>query len=138
MSPPSHSGHRPNVIDPPPDKDYQEIASDVDYVCHPAHKTYPLPGQGGWGGSRPKASRTSFCPTEFKGEEDQLAEWVAEAIRKKAVSRNFSGDYPDEIWYKADDGTVYKGRISNPGQGEYHGFPISEDEWPQEIEEIYG
>jgi len=66
-----------------------------------------------------------------------LTKWVAQAIRKKAVSGNFRGDYPSVIWYKAADGTVYEGRITNRVQGIYHGYPISEDEWPQNIEDYY-
>lgn len=130
MSPPSHSGHRPNVIDPPPDRDYEEIASDVQYTGSDYHKPYKPT-------SRPKASRTTPCPPKFKGKEDMLTGWVAAAIRKGAVSGNFQGDYPREIWYKAGDGRVYKGRITNHVQGEYHGFPIPEEEWPQKIDEYY-
>lgn len=130
MSPPSHSGHRPNVIDPPPGKDYDAIASDVQYEGSPYHKR-DTPT------SRPKANRTTLCPPRLNGEQELLSEWVAEAIRRRAVSGKFRGDYPSEVWYKAEDGQVYKGRITNQAQGTYHGFPIPESEWPQKIEECY-
>lgn len=128
MSPPSHSGRRPNVIDPPPDKDYREIASDVRYRGSDYHKRHKPAGRD---------HRTTFCPPRLNGKQDMLSEWVAEAIRKGAISGNFRGDYPSEIWYMTEDGKVYKGRITNQGLGEYHGFPIPKEEWPQKIEEYY-
>lgn len=42
------------------------------------------------------------------------------------------GDFPRYLWIRA--GTqCYEARLVNQGLGQYKGYPIESDEWPEEV-----
>lgn len=41
------------------------------------------------------------------------------------------------MWYKLDN-VVYEGRLVNRGLGDYKGYKLNENEWPENIEAFYG
>lgn len=115
-----------------PDSDQLEaVAKRVSYVGSPEHKDMPsFAGQ-----PRPRAD-ASICPRELTGDRDRVEAWLRDAIRKGAVGELMEGDFPRYAWYK-DDRTVYEARLVNRGLGEYKGYPLEADEWPDGIERIY-
>lgn len=44
--------------------------------------------------------------------------------------------FPRYIWFKQGD-VAYEGRLVNSGSGEYKGWPLARDEWPDDLESIY-
>lgn len=48
----------------------------------------------------------------------------------------WEGDFPRYVWYKHGD-TVFEGRLVNRETGEYKGYPLHGDEWPDGIAEVY-
>jgi hypothetical protein len=68
--------------------------------------------------------------------------WTAEmanralknAIRRGLVSEEWRNDLPRYAWHLEDD-TVYEAVLTNQGTGEYHAYPLSEEqEWPKDLE----
>jgi hypothetical protein len=62
--------------------------------------------------------------------------WLKKAIRKGVVGGYWEGGFPRYAWYKDGD-TVYEARLTNPGNGEYKGYPLLHAEWPDKIENFY-
>ena len=53
------------------------------------------------------------------------------------VGGQWDGKFPRYVWSK-DGESVYEARLTNPMKGEYKGYPIRRDEWPEGIEKYYG
>ena len=87
---------------------------------------------------RPRKRTTTLCPlTTEAGRLQarlQAIEWVRSAIANGQY-RFFEGDktFPKKIWHRAA-GKIWCGLISNPGKGEYKGWPIED----KELHEIFG
>ncbi len=115
----------------PAEADLSGLADAVSYTGSPEHKDMPsFAGQ-----PRPRAD-ASLCPRELTRERDRVAEWLKEAIRRGAVGGIWEGGFPRYVWYK-HEAQVYEARLVNRGNGEYKGYPLGADEWPDGIEELY-
>jgi len=66
-----------------------------------------------------------------------LNQWLREAIEKGCCTVFLDDTFPRYVWYKDGD-TVYEGRLVNHSSGEYKGYPLRPEEWPDRIEEYYG
>ena len=88
---------------------------------------------GGNVGRRRKQT-TTLCPLTTEDGRHQATEWVRLAIASGQY-RFFQGDqaFPKKLWHRAGT-TIWCGIISNPGKGEYKGWPIEEKEW----REVFG
>ncbi len=58
-------------------------------------------------------------------------------LRRGATGGPWEGDFPRYVWYKLDN-VVYEGRLVNRGLGDYKGYKLNENEWPENIEAFYG
>lgn len=57
---------------------------------------------------------------------------LVEAICKRCVHRDFEGGYPRRVWAYVN-GVLHEARLSNEGNGEYHGFPLEyEEQYPHD------
>lgn len=115
----------------PQDTNLDELASRVQYIGSPEHKDFPS-----FAGIPRLKADASTCPREIRDKE-MVEDWLRSAIRRGAVSKNFTGDFPRYVWYKSGD-TVFEARLVNQGDGSYKGYPLGEDEWPRGIEDLYG
>jgi hypothetical protein len=107
---------------PSPQLDLTAMAEKVTYIISREHKDYLT--SAGPGKLR---SDASACPRGLDFEE--VAEWLKEAVRVCSVSAAFDGDFPRYVWRRVG-GCVYEARLSNPGLGEYKGYPIQDYEAP--------
>ena len=57
-------------------------------------------------------------------------------MKKGCVSAFFEGEFPRYVWYK-DGRVVYEARLINKTLGQYKGYPLNDDEWPEFIENFY-
>ena len=134
MRAPQRRRPQKRVTDAPSDVDLDEVASRTMYVGSPEHSS--IPGLGLPRRWRPDATR---CPPEITDKELVL-EWLRSAIRRGAVSEYWEPNqqigFPRYVWHKEGD-TVYEARLVNRGDGSYKGYPITDDEWPKGIEDIY-
>lgn len=116
----------------PDDVDLVGLAASVSYTGSPEHKDMPSFA----GHPRPRAD-ASICPRELTRDPARIGAWLGEAMRKGAVGGIWEGDFPRYAWYKEGE-QVYEARLVNRGKGEYKGYPLGPDEWPDGIEELYG
>ena len=121
---------RRTVVDPPLGLSLEAVAKRVRYVGSPEHKDRPsFAGQ-----PRPRAD-ASICDPSLANSQAQLTRWLRDAARRGFVGAPWEGDFPRYVWYKRN-GVVYEGRLVNRGSGEYKGYPLRRDQWPEELEEL--
>jgi hypothetical protein len=105
-----------------------ELAMHVRYVGSPEHKDIPS-----FAGSPRPRSDASICDRALAQDRKKVQNWLVQAISNGQVGEIWEGKYPRYVWYQ--DGTVlYEGRLVNREQGEYKGYPLSDEEWPENWE----
>ncbi len=113
--------------------DIDNLINRVRYVGSPEHKDAPNdlinPNY-----HKPRAD-ASICPRDINNI-DIVNTWLREAFSKGAISEYMEGDFPRFVWYKTN-GMAFQGRLTNRGNGEYKGFPVSLSELPKGIDKIY-
>jgi hypothetical protein len=101
------------------------------YVGSVEHKKSPsFAGQ-----PRPRAD-ASICPDYLAKKQGKVTGWLKEAIRKGSVSNWWEGNFPRYVWYKSEN-TVFEARLINKVNGEYKGWPLNHNEWPDQIVDFY-
>jgi hypothetical protein len=119
------------IASAPEGTDLVSLAERVQYVGSPEHKDSPsFAGQ-----PRPRADAT-ICDRSFVDRLDEINEWLMAAIRIGCVGAPWEEDFPRYAWYKDGD-VVYEARLVNKGLGQYKGYAIQRDEWPDRIEDYY-
>jgi hypothetical protein len=126
---------KPGSIAPwPPGKPPPEsIAQRAQYVASGEHKDYPSP-DGLWTvvAKVDKAKCARFARTEWH----RLQEVLREAISAPCVHVEFRGDFPARAWAFIN-GDLHEARLSNRGNGEYHGFPLEyQEQWPDDPNDL--
>jgi len=53
-------------------------------------------------------------------------------MREGACGDYWEGDFPRYLWIQVG-GQRYEARLVNQGLGQYKGYPIELDEWPEEV-----
>lgn len=127
----AHRRHRPRLrtmVDPPPGIDLLKLAKRVRYVGSPEHKKHPsFAGQ-----PRPRAD-ASLCDPSLATTQTELTRWLQAGIRRGYVGAPWEGDYPRYVWHKVGD-VVYEARLINRENGQYKGYPLRPEEYPQGLE----
>lgn len=54
-------------------------------------------------------------------------------MRSGAVGAPWEGDFPRYVWRREGD-VVYEARLINREIGEYKGYPLQRDEWPEGLD----
>lgn len=104
----------------------ERIAKQVTYTGSPEHKdTYSFVGL-----PHPRAD-ASLCDKSLAREREKVQEWLRYAVLRGWIGEPWEGGFPRYVWYRGED-TVYEGRLINRDQGEYKGYPLSPEEWPEE------
>lgn len=116
------------LVDPPAGIDLNEIANDARYVGSPEHKDRP--SFAGW--PRPRAD-ASICDPQLAQSQDEITGWLRCAIREGKVGAPWEDRFPRYVWYRKDN-IVYEGRLVNQGLGEYKGYPLDPDQYPEGFE----
>ena len=96
-------------------------AAKVRYTGSPYHRS---PGSK----AGPIAQRTglsSRCPSNWTNAE--ATRLLRLAITEARVSMIWEHGYPRYVWH-LDGDVLYEARLTNSGNGEYHGYPL-EDRW---------
>jgi hypothetical protein len=69
-------------------------------------------------------------------QQGKLTRWLRKAIRLGAVGAPIEGSFPRYVWYKDGD-QVYEGRLVNRTSGEYKGYQLRREEWPDGLGDLY-
>jgi hypothetical protein len=54
---------------------------------------------------------------------------LRDAITRNQVSDLTEGGFPRYVWHREGD-TMYEARLVNSSLGQYKGYPLHPDEWP--------
>lgn len=113
------SPNRRLIKTPDPDR-IGELRENIRFVGSPKHKRNPKPfGLGPFNGKR---GDETLC--------DRDAEFSIEDYRNISgmIDRGLrAGQFSENerlIWTVADNGWIFEGRVTNPQQFEYHGYPL--------------
>ena len=113
---PGGTGRWPSGAQPP-----AAVAPQVRYVANGEHKDYPS-ATGLWT-FHPRADKAK-CDRYPEAVWPRLAQALREAILAACVSNEFRAGFPARVWAYVN-GTLHEARLSNRGNGEYHGFPLN-------------
>lgn len=103
------------------------MAARASYVGSPEHKDTPsFAGQ-----PRPRAD-ASICDRGLAKNQALVTRWLRKAIRLGSVGALWEGDFPRYVWHKEGD-VVFEGRLVNQASGQYKGYPLNPEEWPQDL-----
>lgn len=131
MRAPRRRRPRLRAVLPESERPDPSVADEATFLGSPEHKDTPSFA----GMPRPR-SDASICSPELSGQQIKLTRWLRQAIRRGAVGAPVEGRFPRYVWFK-EGGVVYEGRLVNRGTGEYKGYQLVRDEWPQGLEELY-
>lgn len=101
------------------------LSEKVTYIGSPEHKDTPSFA----GTPRPRAD-ASICDRELSQDRERVQQWLECAVSSGCVGELKEGEFPRYVWYR-DTEIVYEGRLVNRGNGEYKGYPLHENEWPE-------
>ena len=100
------------------------IARAVGYGGNPEHKRNP----GDFGLEPPSAHHKqptkSLCDTVEIFERKTALRLLKKGARRGMFSRQFRGDFPQNIWSVTDQGEVLEAQLENRELGTYHGYPM--------------
>ncbi len=100
------------------------LARRVTYIGSPEHKdTLSFAGH-----PRLRAD-ASVCDRTLARDQIKVQGWLQDAVRRGYIGEPWEGDFRRYVWYLVE-GTLYEGRLINRAQGQYKGYPLTEDEWP--------
>jgi hypothetical protein len=121
----------PRTIQPPPEGiDVSKLPSRVTYVGSPEHKTGPSFA----GSPRPRADATK-CDSALSGRLNEIQQWLRRAFEVHCFGGPWEGGLPRYAWCKVGE-IVYEARLLNSGLGQYKGWPLEREEWPDGIDDF--
>ena len=124
-TPRHHRSKAREVVPPPSGVDLAQSVARAKYVGSPEHKDSPSFA----GRPRPRADAT-ICDRSFLDKQALLCNWLQDSLQQGRVGGLWEGDFPRFVWYREGD-TVYEGRLINRAKGEYKGYLLRPDEWPE-------
>lgn len=110
---------------PAPDTDLVALSERVSYIISTEHKDYLTAA-----GPGKLRSDASACPRGL--DLSEVERWLKRAVAHGDVSAA-GGEFPRYAWTRVE-GRVYEARLSNPGLGQYKGYPIHDYEAPGWLE----
>ena len=124
MKPPKqrHRSTKDRAISPPPPEVLlSEVATSVQYTGSPYHKR--IPSFAGPPSFRPDAS---ICPNKLATRQDDIEQWLKRAVEAGHCGGDWKQGFPHHVWHREGE-ILYEGCLTNPGNGEYHGYPLEPD-----------
>lgn len=104
------------------------IITIVRYTGSPYHRS---PGSKA-GPTAKRAGVTSKCPPTWTNA--SATEALRRSIFEARVSQYWEGGFPRYVWY-LDGDVLYEARLTNQGNGEYHGYPLEDRwQWPKQLQ----
>lgn len=106
----------------------KQIITIVRYTGSPYHRS---PGSKA-GPSVKRAGLTSRCPPSWTNA--SATEALRRSVSEVLVSQYWEGGFPRFVWY-LDGDVLYEARLTNQGNGEYHGYPLEDRwQWPKQLQ----
>ena len=124
----AHKRRRPRrreLVHPPSGVDLAAVAARAHYVGSGEHKSFPS-----FAGAPALRADASKCDPSL-ADAAELTGWLREAILAGQVGEPLeSNSFPRYVWVVRGD-TCYEGRLVNAELGQYKGYPLESNEWPE-------
>ena len=75
----------------------------------------------------PRPDKT-VCDRPTPGRGRNAADLLRSGFRRGMVSEQRRGDWPQKVWAVDEEGIVYEAQLGNLETGEYHGYPMKQDD----------
>lgn len=115
--------------DPPlSEEERTKLAGSIRYKGSPYHKEDP----GDFGLTPPSAPRPdkTLCDHAKIFTVAEARALLERGVRKGLTSDQWRGSFPQNIWSVSDAGIPFEAQLENQVAGEYHGYPLQEnDPW---------
>jgi hypothetical protein len=121
------TAHNRTLVGAPEGIDLHVVASLAHYVGSPEHKDRPSFA----GYPRPRAD-ASICDPNISRDQDGLTERLRESIRAGIIGAPWEGRFPRYVWCKIDD-SIFEARLVNKGSGQYKGYKLEPEQYPQGV-----
>ena len=118
------------VVNPPEGINLAQLAERACYVGSPEHKSAPS-----FAGPPKPRGDASCCDQSLNQAQLKVNAWLKKALRRGAVGAPWEGDFPRYVWHRQGD-VVFEARLTNREAGEYNGYPLLSDEWPDGLDHL--
>lgn len=118
------------IVEPPAGTDLAKLAERAVYVGSPEHKSAPS-----FAGPPKPRGDASCCDQSLNQARSRVNAWLKKALRRGAVGAPWEGDFPRYVWHRQGD-VVFEARLTNREAGEYKGYPLLQDEWPDGLDPL--
>lgn len=107
-------------------EDLKPLADRVRYGGNPEHKRNP----GDFGLSPPGHPRPdkTLCDGAGIFSRRNALGLLREGVRKGLISRQWRGEYPQNVWAVTREGVPLEAQLENAERGIYHGYPMPESD----------
>lgn len=115
-------------------EDLKRWSRKISYIGNAEHKRNP----GDFGLSPPLGPRRgkTLCDAVKLFKKSEALKLLRKGVRRGLVSEQMRGDFPQNIWAVADDGTPLEAALDNQQTGSYHGYPMwRDDEFSKKVAE---
>lgn len=102
------------------------LMAGVRYMASPYHKTHPA-DYGMADPPRPRPDKSRCDASRVIAFEEALC-LLRSGIERGMVNSQFRDGWPQNIWSVEDGGMVFEAQLHNAWAGEYHGYPLVEDD----------
>jgi len=121
---PRKFNRRREIQEAPDSAELARLAKRVTYGGNPVHKRNPgdfnlMPP------AQPRDDKT-HCDDVGITRRDEALRLLREGIIRGLVSVQTRGDFPQNVWAVAPDGTPLEAQLENRVRGSYHGYPLTE------------
>lgn len=113
------------IVEPPAGVNLKELARRANYVGSPEHKSSPS-----FAGQPKPRGDASLCDRSLNQAQPKVTRWLRRALGNGMVGAPWEGDFPRYVWHQEGE-VVFEGRLTNREAGEYKGYPLQPDEWPE-------
>ncbi|MFC0552239.1 hypothetical protein ACFFHJ_15230 [Planotetraspora thailandica] len=114
---------------PPDGISLADLAQRASYVGSGEHKSYPS-----FAGTPKLRADASKCDPRF-ADPAEITGWLRQTIACGNVGAPWEGEFPRYAWHRLDN-VIYEARLVNRELGQYKGYPLDPDEWPEKLTEI--
>ena len=70
----------------------------------------------------------TICDRPTSGSARNAADLLKSGFSRGMVSERRRGDWPQNVWAVDEEGIVYEAQLGNLVTGEYHGYPMKQDD----------
>ena len=83
---------------------------------------------------RPRGDATK-CESALNGRLHEIQGWLRHAFEVHCLGGPWEGEFPRYAWCKVGE-SVFEARLVNRGLGQYKGWQLEREEWPEGIDQF--